>query len=97
MPEPPSRRLTQTLGGTAYLVVLAMTAVGLGIVVAGAWRTGLVWMGVGLLLGAACRTVLSERAAGMLRVRRRWSDVLMLVAAGVTLIVLAVVVPAQPV
>ena len=95
LPEPP-RRLPQTVGGTVYIVVVGMTVVGLGIVVAGAWRTGLVWMGIGLLLGALTRAVLSERAAGMLRVRRRWSDVLMLTVAGIGLIVLAVIVPAQP-
>jgi hypothetical protein len=96
VPEPPPRRLPQTLGGTIYVLVVAMALVGLGIVVAGAWRTGLVWMGVGMLLGALTRAVLSERAAGMLRVRRRWSDVLMLTIAGIGLIVLAVIVPDQP-
>jgi hypothetical protein len=95
VPEPP-RRLPQTLGGTIYVLVVVMALVGLGIVVAGAWRTGLVWMGVGMLLGALTRAVLSERAAGMLRVRRRWSDVLMLTVAGIGLIVLAVIVPDQP-
>ena len=96
VPEPPPRRLPQTVGGTVYIIVVGMTVIGLGIVVAGAWRTGLVWMGIGLLLGALTRAVLSERAAGMLRVRRRWSDVLMLTVAGIGLIVLAVIVPAQP-
>jgi DUF3017 family protein len=96
VPEPPPRRLPQTLGGTIYVLVVVMALVGLGIVVAGAWRTGLVWMGVGMLLGALTRAVLSERAAGMLRVRRRWSDVLMLTVAGIGLIVLAVIVPDQP-
>ena len=96
LPEPPPRRLPQTVGGTIYVLVVGMTLVGLGIVVAGAWRTGLVWMGVGMLLGALTRAALSERAAGMLRVRRRWSDVLMLVVAGIGLIVLAVIVPDQP-
>jgi len=95
VPEPP-RRLPQTLGGTIYVLVVVMALVGLGIVVAGAWRTGLVWMGVGMLLGALTRAVLSERAAGMLRVRRRWSDVLMLTVAGIGLIVLALIVPDQP-
>ena len=96
VPEPPPRRLPQTVGGTIYIVVVGMVLVGLGIVVAGAWRTGLVWMGIGMLVGALTRAVLSERAAGMLRVRRRWSDVLLLSIAGIGLIVLAVVVPAQP-
>ena len=96
LPEPPPRRLPQTVGGTIYVLVVAMALVGLGIVVAGAWRSGLVWIGVGMLLGALTRAVLSERAAGMLRVRRRWSDVLMLTVAGIGLIVLAVIVPDQP-
>ena len=90
------RGIQADIGGTIYVLVVAMALVGLGIVVAGAWRTGLVWMGVGMLLGALTRAVLSERAAGMLRVRRRWSDVLMLTIAGIGLIVLAVIVPDQP-
>ena len=88
-------RRPQTLGGTVYLLVLAAALVGLGIVLAGAWRTGVGWMGAGLLVAALARLVLAEEAAGMLRVRRKWSDVLMLSVAGVTLIVLSVVVPNQ--
>ena len=97
MPEPdgPFKR-PQTLGGVIYLAVLAASLVGLGIVLAGAWRTGISWIGTGLLVAAAARLVLTERGAGMLRVRRRWSDVLMLTVGGVGLIVLAVVVPNQP-
>jgi hypothetical protein len=76
-------------------LVLAAALVGLGIVLAGAWRTGVGWIGAGLLVAAMARLVLAEEAAGMLRVRRKWSDVLMLSVAGVTLIVLSVVVPNQ--
>ena len=93
-PEGPFKR-PQTLGGVVYLAVLAASLVGLGIVVAGAWRTGVSWIGTGLLVAAVARLVLTERGAGMLRVRRRWSDVLMLTVAGVALIVLAIVVPNQ--
>jgi multisubunit Na+/H+ antiporter MnhB subunit len=89
-------RRPQTLGGVVYLAVLAASMVGLGIVFLGAWRTGLAWIGVALLVAALTRLVLSERGAGMLRVRRKWSDVLMLTAAGVGLIVLTIVVPNQP-
>lgn len=96
VPEPPPRRLPQTVGGTVYMVVVALVAVGLGLVVAGAWRTGLVWMGIALLVGSLTRAVLSERAAGMLRVRRRWTDVLLLTVAGIGLVTLAVIVPSQP-
>jgi hypothetical protein len=85
----------QTLGGVVYLGVLAASLAGLLLVLAGAWRTGLAWVGSGLLVAAVTRLVLSERGAGMLRVRRKWSDVLMLVVAGVGLIVLSIVVPTQ--
>lgn len=94
-PDGPLRR-PQTLGGVVYLGVLAASFVGLGVVLAGAWRTGLSWIGAALLVAAVSRLVLSDRRAGMLRVRRRWSDVLMLTIAGVGLIVLTVVVPDQP-
>jgi hypothetical protein len=89
-------RKPQTVGGIVYLGVLAAAMVGLGIVLAGAWRTGLSWIGVGLLVAASTRLLLTERGAGMLRVRRKWSDVLMLTAAGIALIALAVAVPNQP-
>lgn len=79
-----------------YLAVLGAAVVGLGIVLAGAWRTGLSWIGAGLLLAALTRLVLSDQRAGMLRVRRKWSDVAMLTLAGVALIVLSVLVPNQP-
>jgi Protein of unknown function (DUF3017) len=95
-PEPPPRRLPQTPGGTVYIVVVGVVTVGLALVVAGEWRTGLVWMGIAMLGGALTRAVLSDRAAGMLRVRRRWSDVFLLSVSGVALVVLAVIVPDQP-
>ena len=91
----PHRR-PQTFGGVVYLVVVAMTLVGLALTAAGAWRTGVTWMGAGLVVGAASRLVLPERRAGMLRVRRRAADVTMLALAGVALMVLAAVVPNQP-
>jgi hypothetical protein len=100
-PEPPAgdhrpRRHPRTLGGVVYLVVVAAAVVGLVLTAAGRWRTGVGWLGAGMLVAALARLTLSERGAGMLRVRRKWSDVLMLVLAGVALIVLAVVVPDQP-
>jgi hypothetical protein len=78
-----------------FLVVVGMAATGIVIVIAGPWRTGVGWLGVALLLGGFGRAALSEQGAGMLRVRRRWSDVVTLVAAGAALVVLAVIVPDQ--
>ena len=91
----PNRR-PQTFGGIVYLVVVAMALIGLALTAAGAWRTGVSWMGAGLLVGSLARLVLPERRAGMLRVRRRAADVAMLTLAGVALLVLAAVVPDQP-
>ena len=96
MPDDGPLKRPQTLGGVVYLGVLASALIGLVVVLAGPWRTGLSWIGAGLLVGSVTRLVLSDRRAGMLRVRRKWSDVLMLTVAGVGLIVLAVVVPNQP-
>ena len=90
------RRVPQTLGGAVYLLVLLVALVGLALAVAGPWRTGLRWLGSGLLLAALTRSVLSDRGAGMLRVRRRWSDIVWLVGCGVALLVLATVIPDQP-
>jgi hypothetical protein len=91
----PHRR-PQTFGGAVYLTVLGLCLAGLIITLFGAWRTGVSWMGTGLILGAGARLTLPEHSAGMLRVRRKGPDVAMLALAGVALIVLAIVVPDQP-
>jgi asparagine N-glycosylation enzyme membrane subunit Stt3 len=95
--EDNSKRRPQMFGGAVYLVVVAMAVAGLAMTAAGAWRTGVSWMGAGLLVGSASRLVLPERRAGMLRVRRKFADVGMLTLAGIALLVLAVVVPDRPV
>ena len=91
------RRFPSTFGGLVYLLVVAVSAVGLLVIAFGPWRRGVVLIGVALLVGALMRAVLPENNAGMLRVRRsRWADVLMLGGVGATLIVLATVIPNQP-
>lgn len=92
---PPIRR-PKTLGGLLYFAVLGVTAVGLLIVAFGSWRRGVVVVGAGLLLAALARVLLGEFEAGMLRVRRRWFDVLALVVVGAVLIFLAITIPDQP-
>lgn len=89
------RRRPQTLGGVVYLIVVAMALTGVAITIAGPWRAGVSWMGAGLLVGAVSRLVLPERRAGMLRVRRKLADLVMLTLAGTALLVLAVIVPDQ--
>lgn len=90
------RRYPSTIGGAFYLLVLAVCMVGVGIVVTGEWRTGIRVFGGALLLGALVRLVLPNRDAGMLAVRVKPFDVLMLAALGSALLFLAGSIPDQP-
>lgn len=92
--RPPRR--PRTFGGVVYLLVVAAVGLGLATVAAGAWRTGVTWMGAALLGAAAFRLLLPEERSGMLRVRRKFMDVLGLTVVGIALIVLASIVPPQP-
>jgi hypothetical protein len=94
--EEEGRRYPSTIGGAFYLVVLAVTAIGIGIVTTGAWRVGVRWMAGALILAAVVRAVLPARDAGMLAVRRRWWDCLLLAGVGIALIFLAGSIPDQP-
>jgi hypothetical protein len=94
--EPEGRRYPSTLGGLCYLVVLAVSVVGLVIVTQGNWRLGVKWIAASLLAAALARLVLPAPQAGMLAVRRRFVDVLILAAVGVALWFLSVTIPNQP-
>jgi uncharacterized membrane protein YraQ (UPF0718 family) len=96
LPEDGADRRPRTIGGGVYLLVVASALVGLAVTVLGSWRSGVTWMGAGLLVGGVARLLLPERQAGMLRVRKKASDVVMMLLVGVALVVLAVVVPDQP-
>jgi hypothetical protein len=96
VPQEP-RRVPSTVGGLVYLIVVAVTAVGLLVVAFGPWRRGVAMIGLVLIFGALMRALLPDRSAGMLRVRRqKWVDVLMLGGVGSALLVLASVIPNQP-
>ena len=90
------RRYPSTIGGMFYLVVLAITAVGIGIVSTGNWRLGTRWVAGALIFAALLRLVLPRRDAGMLAVRHRMVDCVMLAGVGVALIILAATIPDQP-
>lgn len=90
------RRYPSTIGGAFYLLVLTVCIVGVGIVVTGEWRSGIRVFGGALLLGALVRLVLSNRDAGMLAVRFKAFDVVMLAVLGSALIFLAGSIPDQP-
>lgn len=83
----------KTLGTVAFLVAMALGLVGLGIAVAGPWRQGVGYVGGALLLACLARLVLPDRMAGMLRVRRKAVDVVILLALGLGVVTLSLVVP----
>ncbi|HET6561499.1 MAG TPA: DUF3017 domain-containing protein [Marmoricola sp.] len=89
-------RKPRTLGGVVYLVVLGVTALGIGVVLLDRWRTGLTVFGGALLCGALARVMIREDNAGMLGIRRKTVDVATLVVLGSGLVVLAAVIPDQP-
>ncbi|MCW2793442.1 MAG: putative integral rane protein [Nocardioides sp.] len=90
------RRYPRTIGGMFYLVILAGTALGIGIVWTGNWRLGTEWLAGALIVAAVVRLLLPRREAGMLAVRNRAFDCLLLAGVGVILIFLAVTIPNQP-
>ncbi len=94
-PEHAVVRKPRTVGGVVYLGVLLATLTGLVVVVAGAWRTGLTLMGLAFLAGAVGRLVLSDAAAGMLGIRRKFVDVTSMTVIGAGLVALAAVIPSS--
>jgi len=90
------RRYPSTLGGAFYLACLGAVAAGLLVVVYGDWRLGIRIMGGSLLASALVRVVLRSRDAGMLAVRNKPIDALVLVGLGVAMIWLAGSIPDQP-
>jgi hypothetical protein len=94
--EPEERRYPSTIGGAFYLVVLALAAVGIAIVWSGDWRLGMRCLAGGLCFAAVVRLVLPARDAGMLAVRNRFFDVLVLGGLGAAIFFLATTIPNQP-
>jgi hypothetical protein len=82
-----------TTGGIIYLVVVAATVFGLGIVVAGEWRVGVLVMSAAFGFACLSRAVLPDERAGMLRVRRRFVDITVLLMCSGGLFVLAAIIP----
>src|SRR4051812_32519368 len=95
-PPPPRRsQRAQTrpvvprwLGQLPYVFVLCGVAAGLAVVATNHFRRGSMLIAAAVFIGALARLVLPESQAGMLAVRRRWVDVLLMTAAavGVTLV-----------
>ena len=94
--EHEERRYPSTIGGAFYLVVLALAAVGIAIVCSGNGRLGMRCLAGGLCFAAVVRLVLPARDAGMLAVRNRFFDVLVLGGLGAAIFFLATTIPNQP-
>jgi len=90
------RRYPSTIGGAFYLLVLAVGAVGVAIVWSGDWRLGIRCLAGGLCLAALLRLVLPARDAGMLAVRNRFFDAVLLGGLGAAILFLATTIPNQP-
>ncbi|MDH6135956.1 hypothetical protein P3T37_005375 [Kitasatospora sp. MAA4] len=73
-------------------LVLAVVGLGLVITIYSGFRYGLLTIGAGLVLGAALRALVPE--VGLLAVRSRFTDVLVLLFLGTVIILLALI--AQP-
>jgi hypothetical protein len=96
-PEPPNPvHPTRGPNEIALGGVLLAVLVGLALVGQDHWRRGLLLAGIGLLAGAAVRLVLPARLVGLLAVRGRVFDAVVLAVLGTALIVLTSSVPLPP-
>lgn len=94
-PEDP-RRYPSTIGGAFYLLVLGVVGAALVVVGLGDWRAGIRLMGGALVFAALVRLALRSRDAGMLAVRHKVLDAVVLAALGGALLFLAGSIPDQP-
>jgi hypothetical protein len=81
------------LSHVPYVVVLCGVATGLAVVATGHFKRGSVLVGAAVLVGALARLVLPESLIGLLGIRKRVIDVLILFAFAVAIVVVAFVVP----
>lgn len=84
-----------TPGGVVYFFVLAISISGIMLVGLGTWRTGVALIGVSFGVAFLARLVLSDERAGMLRVRRRFVDLITMAFCCSGLLTLALVIPTR--
>ena len=89
-------KLPRSRGSQFYLVLLLGVAAGMLLITLDAWRIGVSVVGITFVVGAVARAVVPSEHIGMLRVRGKPFDVVWMTLLGVSLIVLAVVIPNQP-
>jgi hypothetical protein len=90
------RRYPSTIGGAFYLSILAVSCVAIVIAVRSDWRLGVQILGGALMVGALLRLTLAPKDAGMLAVRNRFLDAILLGGLGIGLVVLATSIPNMP-
>ncbi|TWD81871.1 DUF3017 family protein [Kribbella amoyensis] len=71
----------------------AVAVVGLVVLWFSDWRNGVLIFAGGVLLAALLRAVLKDDAAGLLRVRGRTFDTVLLVSVGAAIVLLGLIVP----
>lgn len=89
-------RLPRSRGSQIYLLLLFGVFAGLMLVVAGPWRAGLTVVGGTFIVGAVARVVVPANHVGMLRVRGKAFDIFWTAMLGVSLCLLALLVPPGP-
>ena len=88
-------RAPRSRGSQFYLLQLLVVLIGLVLVATGQWRVGVSAIGLAFVAGALARSVVPIDHTGMLRVRGKAFDVFWMTTLGVSLIVLAWVIPTQ--
>lgn len=86
----------RSYGSRLYLLQLAVVAIGIVLMPLGHWRAGAAIIGAAFLAASGARLAVPPDHAGMLQVRGRAFDIAWMTLLGVSLIVLAIVVPRQP-
>jgi hypothetical protein len=86
--RPLVRPVPRWLSRLPYAFVLFGVAAGLAVVATNHFRRGSMLIAASVFIGALARLVLPESQVGMLAVRKRWLDVLLMavVAVGITLV-----------
>ncbi len=86
--RPPKNFAQQVLGQWPLAIVLTGVAIGLGIVALGHWRAGSTLIGAATTVGGVLR-LLPQQRVGLLAVRNRPLDSILLLGVGIGVIVLA--------
>ena len=82
-----------TTGGIFFLICVGLMLAGLVLVAFAPWRSGVTLMGMAFALAFIMRMVLPDDRAGMLRVRRRLLDLVVLAMCSGLLLSLAILIP----